>query len=75
MIHGFRAGNIKSFARQITRQYFEPIEEGMPKNCSKDVAAVIKHVDEILLYGSETDKHKLKEPFGLWGLKDDDFGQ
>ncbi|KAG9045423.1 hypothetical protein FS837_006333 [Tulasnella sp. UAMH 9824] len=56
-------------------QYFEPIEEGMPKNCSKDVAAVIKHVDEILLYGSEADKHKLKEPFGLWGLKDDDFGQ
>ncbi|KAG9041014.1 hypothetical protein FS837_012847, partial [Tulasnella sp. UAMH 9824] len=55
-------------------QYFEPIEEGMPKNCSKDVAAVIKHVDEILLYGSDADKHKLKEPFGLWGLKDDDFG-
>ncbi|KIO28592.1 hypothetical protein M407DRAFT_22176 [Tulasnella calospora MUT 4182] len=56
-------------------QYFEPIEEGMPKNCSSDVAAAIKQIDKTLLYGSDADKTKLKESFGLWNLKDDDFGQ
>ncbi|KZV70719.1 hypothetical protein PENSPDRAFT_578945 [Peniophora sp. CONT] len=28
-------------------QYFEPIREGMPANCSADVAAVISHFDSI----------------------------
>ncbi|KAG8929936.1 hypothetical protein FRC00_001348 [Tulasnella sp. 408] len=56
-------------------QYFEPIEEGMPKNCSKDVAAVIKAVDQTLLHGSQTEKQALKESFGLYNLRDDDFAQ
>ncbi|KAG9045421.1 hypothetical protein FS837_006331 [Tulasnella sp. UAMH 9824] len=56
-------------------QYFEPIEEGMPKNCSKDVAAVIKAVDQTLLYGSQAEKQTLKESFGLYNLRDDDFAQ
>lgn len=58
------------------RQYFEPIEEGMPKNCSKDVAAAITAIDKILLKGSKDEKHKLKETFGLENLEDDgDFGR
>ncbi|KAG9045420.1 hypothetical protein FS837_006330 [Tulasnella sp. UAMH 9824] len=57
-------------------QYFEPIEEGMPKNCSKDLASVITAVDRILLKGSKDEKHKLKETFGLENLEDDgDFGR
>ncbi|KAG8909078.1 hypothetical protein FRC01_007149, partial [Tulasnella sp. 417] len=54
-------------------QYFEPIEEGMPKNCSKDVGEAITHIDQILLHGSEAEKRKLKESFGLEKLRDDDF--
>ncbi|KAG8896042.1 hypothetical protein FRC01_012063, partial [Tulasnella sp. 417] len=56
-------------------QYFEPIEEGMPKNCSKDVAAAIKAIDQTLLHGSQAEKQQLKELFGLFNLKDDDFAQ
>ncbi|KIO28597.1 hypothetical protein M407DRAFT_22181 [Tulasnella calospora MUT 4182] len=56
-------------------QYFEPIEEGMPKNCSKDLAAVIRAVDHTLLHGRATEKQKLKESFGLYNLRDDDFAQ
>ncbi|KAG8942757.1 hypothetical protein FRC04_003527 [Tulasnella sp. 424] len=56
-------------------QYFEPIEEGMPKNCSKDLAAAIKEIDQTLLNGSNADKQNLKKAFGLYDLKDDDFGQ
>ncbi|KAG9045422.1 hypothetical protein FS837_006332 [Tulasnella sp. UAMH 9824] len=56
-------------------QYFEPIEEGMPKNCSKDLAAVIRAVDHTLVHGRKTEKQKLKDLFGLYNLKDDDFAQ
>ncbi|KAG8942755.1 hypothetical protein FRC04_003525 [Tulasnella sp. 424] len=55
-------------------QYFEPIEEGMPKNCSKDLAAAIKKIDQTLLSGFVL-KERLKRAFGLYNLKDDDFGR
>ncbi|KAL1852283.1 hypothetical protein Plec18170_006009 [Paecilomyces lecythidis] len=46
----------------------------MPVNCSKDVAKVIDHVDNVLLHGSENEKQKLKDTFGLGDLEhDDDF--
>ncbi|KAG8878361.1 hypothetical protein FRB97_002575 [Tulasnella sp. 331] len=54
-------------------EYFEPIEEGMPKNCSADVALAIQAVDQILLHGTNATKNSLKESFGLAGLHDDDF--
>ncbi|KAG8914931.1 hypothetical protein FRC00_009536 [Tulasnella sp. 408] len=50
--------------------YFEPIAARMPQNCRKDVAAVITHIDRILLYGTQDEKHKLKESFGLENLED-----
>ncbi|KAG8942753.1 hypothetical protein FRC04_003523 [Tulasnella sp. 424] len=56
-------------------QYFEPIEEGMPKNCSKDMAAAIKTIDQILLQGSDEEKLTLKKSFGLENLEDGDFGE
>ncbi|KAG8992999.1 hypothetical protein FRB90_000820 [Tulasnella sp. 427] len=56
-------------------QYFEPIEEGMPKNCSKDVAAAIASIDQILANGTAEEKLNLKKSFGLWNLEDGDFGE
>ncbi|KAG8916208.1 hypothetical protein FRC01_003297 [Tulasnella sp. 417] len=47
----------------------------MPKNCSKDVAASIKAIDNILLHESVEEKYKLKRSFGLWALEDGDFGE
>ncbi|KAG8893624.1 hypothetical protein FRB99_001833 [Tulasnella sp. 403] len=55
-------------------QYYEPIEEGMPKNCSSDAALVVKAVDQLLLNGTAEDKLRLKDAFGLRSLTDDDFG-
>ena len=43
----------------------------MPKNCSKDVALVVDHVDSVLQHGSESEKSLLKESFGLGSLKSD----
>ncbi|KAG8898767.1 hypothetical protein FRB99_007177 [Tulasnella sp. 403] len=55
-------------------QYYEPIEEGMPKNCSSDAALVVKTVDQTLLNGTAEAKAELKKSFGLESLRDDDFG-
>jgi hypothetical protein len=55
-------------------QYFYPVQQGMPKNCSKDVSLVVDYVDTILTTGSEADKLALKTKFGLQGVvHDDDF--
>jgi hypothetical protein len=49
-------------------QYFEPIRQNMPQNCSADVQAVIAHVDEVFT-GNDTDAiQELKELFGLGGV-------
>ncbi|KAG8902532.1 hypothetical protein FRB99_004367 [Tulasnella sp. 403] len=55
-------------------QYYEPIEEGMPKNCSSDAALVIRTIDQTLLNGTVAAKTQLKESFGLESLMNDDFG-
>lgn len=55
-------------------QYFDPVRQGMPKNCSADVSAVVDHVDSILKTGTNEEKQALKEKFGLGGIvHDDDF--
>ncbi|KAG8915045.1 hypothetical protein FRC01_003808 [Tulasnella sp. 417] len=56
-------------------QYYEPIEEGMPKNCSKDVALAIKSIDKTLREGSDDQKYELKKSFGLEALENGDFGR
>lgn len=54
--------------------YFLPVQEGMPKNCSKDVSLVIDHMDGILLNGTDKEIHDLKAKFGLEALQhSDDF--
>lgn len=56
-------------------QYFQPVQDGMPKNCSKDLSLVIDHVDQVLANGSAADVHTLKDMFGLADVPyADDFG-
>lgn len=55
-------------------QYFDPVRQGMPKNCSVDVNKVIEHVDKILKSGDETAIHAIKKKFGLEAIvHNDDF--
>lgn len=55
--------------------YFVPVQEGMPKNCSKDVALVIDHIDDVLTTGSDKEIHDLKAKFGMEDIEhSDDFG-
>ncbi|KAK0439522.1 peptidase S28 [Desarmillaria tabescens] len=46
-------------------QYYEPIRENMPKNCSADVEAVIAHVDEVFFGSNTTAQRELQELFGF----------
>lgn len=55
-------------------QYYVPIQEAMPRNCSRDMKLAINYVDELLDSGSQVRRDKLKAIFGLPGLADDDFG-
>ncbi|KAK6535704.1 hypothetical protein TWF694_002154 [Orbilia ellipsospora] len=55
-------------------QYFSPIQEGMPKNCSKDIGLVVDHVDNIGFNGTPQQKKALQRMFGLGDLEHyDDF--
>ncbi|KAK3998136.1 hypothetical protein QBC44DRAFT_228326 [Cladorrhinum sp. PSN332] len=54
-------------------QYFVPIQEATPANCTADIYAVIEHVDSILFSGTVKQKDALKTQFGLFGLEDADF--
>ncbi|KAF2102204.1 serine carboxypeptidase [Rhizodiscina lignyota] len=54
--------------------YFLPVQEGMPKNCSKDVNLVIEHMDNVLKTGTAEEIHNLKAMFGLESVEhNDDF--
>lgn len=65
-----------SFLTRQQWQYFVPIQEHMPQNCSRDVALVIDYVDGVLEHETFTNKQSLKEMFGLKGLAyDDDFAR
>ncbi|KAI1778508.1 endoprotease endo-Pro [Hypoxylon cercidicola] len=48
--------------------YFYGIQQGMPKNCSKDYAAIIEHVDTVFTHGSRKEQADLKQLFGLQDL-------
>ncbi|TQS36050.1 hypothetical protein Golomagni_03509 [Golovinomyces magnicellulatus] len=55
-------------------QYFVPIQDGMPKNCSKDISRVIDFLDDLMIHGNKSDKYAMKERFGLESVEhDDDF--
>lgn len=55
-------------------QYFEPVQLGMPQNCSKDVSLVIDYMDNVLEHGTAAEQLALKEMFGVGGVQhNDDF--
>ncbi|KAJ5692913.1 hypothetical protein N7462_002336 [Penicillium macrosclerotiorum] len=54
-------------------QYFVPVQEGMPQNCSKDVSRVINYIDSVNETGTEKQLLSLQEMFGLGDLEYDDF--
>ncbi|TVY71366.1 putative extracellular serine carboxypeptidase [Lachnellula suecica] len=55
-------------------QYFYPIQQGMPQNCSSDVTLVIDHIDSVLTNGTGDEICALKKSFGLDALEhNDDF--
>jgi hypothetical protein len=46
-------------------QYWEPIRQNMPQNCSADVTTVIEYVDEVFSGDNQTAIQALKENWGL----------
>lgn len=46
-------------------QYFEPVREHMPANCSADVQTVIAHIDKVFTSKNQTAIQEIKELFGL----------
>ncbi|KAF4200396.1 hypothetical protein CNMCM8927_003431 [Aspergillus lentulus] len=55
-------------------QYFVPVVEGMPKNCSKDVNRVVEYIDHVYASGDMERQQEIKEMFGMGALKHfDDF--
>ncbi|KAG6157500.1 hypothetical protein E4U51_008044 [Claviceps purpurea] len=55
-------------------QYYEPIEAGMPKNCSSDLKTAIAHIDKVLASGDAKAGNNLKKQFGLETFANNDFG-
>ncbi|GAB1315250.1 hypothetical protein MFIFM68171_05460 [Madurella fahalii] len=54
--------------------YFQPIQEGMPKNCRDNMTSIAKHIDQVLGRQDETEILELKTMFGLEQLEHvDDF--
>ncbi|KAJ2896682.1 serine carboxypeptidase S28-domain-containing protein [Zalerion maritima] len=57
-------------------EYFTPIEAAIPRNCSKDIQAVISYVDETLESGTDKEVDELKAMFGLAKIEHhDDFAE
>jgi hypothetical protein len=56
-------------------QYFVPIQEHLPQNCSKDIEAAVEYIDSILLGPDEKAIQDLKNQFQLGSLRDDDFAE
>lgn len=52
-------------------QYFYPVQQGMPANCSSDISLVINHVDQVLTNGTAAQKTALKTMFGLQDVQHD----
>ncbi|KAK1999076.1 serine carboxypeptidase S28 [Colletotrichum falcatum] len=51
-------------------QFFTPIEQALPQNCSKDIKLVIKQVDHVLDNGTAQEIDAMKQKFGLDTLGD-----
>ncbi|TFK43798.1 serine carboxypeptidase S28-domain-containing protein [Crucibulum laeve] len=49
-------------------QYFEPIRQYMPQNCSADIQAVIAHIDQVFTGPNTTAIQAIKDSFGMGEL-------
>jgi hypothetical protein len=49
-------------------QYFDPIRQSMPQNCSADVQAVIAHIDCVFAGSNATAISEVKQVFRMGGL-------
>ncbi|KAJ2923416.1 hypothetical protein H1R20_g13679, partial [Candolleomyces eurysporus] len=54
-------------------QYWSPIEQHMPANCTADVKAVVSLIDGVLDSGNQTRMTEIKTQFGLGSLNTIDF--
>ncbi|KAK4183238.1 serine-type peptidase [Podospora australis] len=54
-------------------EYFVPVQEATPKNCSADVNKVVDYVDITMTLGTARQKRELKQKFWLGDLTDQDF--
>ncbi|GJN73935.1 hypothetical protein Purlil1_7177 [Purpureocillium lilacinum] len=52
-------------------QYYVPVEQALPRNCSADYRRVIAHVDKVLAEGTPEKRQRLKDLFGFGDLKHD----
>ncbi|KAJ5390371.1 uncharacterized protein N7496_001439 [Penicillium cataractarum] len=50
-------------------QYFSPVQEGMPTNCSRDISRVVNYIDKINESGSKKQVQELKDLFGLGDIE------
>ena len=50
-------------------QYFQPIREFMPQNCSADVEAVMTYVDSVLTNGTARNIQLLEAKFNIQGIQ------
>lgn len=70
----YEAGSAVVETQEQFWDYFAPIKNAMPQNCTTDFQRVVKHVDDVLLHGSDGDKKALKQKFGASQASDKDFG-
>ncbi|KAG5982541.1 hypothetical protein E4U43_006429, partial [Claviceps pusilla] len=54
-------------------EYFAPVDEALPRNCSADFKRISAHLQEVLTTAPRNVRHQLKSKFGLEPLADDDF--
>ncbi|OAA74986.1 Peptidase S28 [Akanthomyces lecanii RCEF 1005] len=66
----YEAGSAVVEARSSLWQYFEVIEEAMPRNCSADWKRVMANIDHVLMHGSASDKDQLKQKMGVANYTD-----
>lgn len=55
---------------------YNPIQNGMPRNCSADLSRIIEHVDKVIDDGNSTVVRELQTMFGMQDLNHtDDFAK
>jgi hypothetical protein len=60
----------------IQWEYFYPVYEGMPKNCSADIISAVSQIDQVLASGNAAQIQFVKTLYGMGALEhDDDFAR